>query len=582
MAQPITWRNVAAPDATAAIKGMAYANETLNSALTKAQGTVGTMVDRVATQHAEAKDTNTRAIMQALQGIDSMDKYKAAVASGDFNPDVLQQRFGKDIDLDAVGKAVLQRDNDIMTQETQDYEYKRLGEDRAAEGFIAQFDSDLLKTPINAETQAAFDERIKAWEGPDRLKTAMYARLEEQRAADKGEGQADEQYGWKKQEYADSRAEVARQAQLRADDQSIVAASQSAMERNLAVPKLRTAFTENFLGEAISANPVLGHLFKGVDKNGYPISAEEDTIPLDTLRNLGTENMEALSPKLKRDLQSAAVNGTLTTPGVSLEIGKKVAKELKETFLGRYGEQLKGNPQLTDQTPSEIAKDMLKGVKKPSSAQLQAATALAGTVSSALTAATTEMAPQQKMFYDSEVKKLQGAAESSLMAINQKFEADQNELTIRREAMAKNGGNEAAELGLKEVFTALDSTGESWFTTDKGGKQLRGEDAKQYIDNVVRQGFTYKDADGKKKTIPYNAYAVKTALTILGQDSEVGADDRYINPTAYESSLNRIMQEWVDTTETGKLSMDLKHQQANAIWDLNKGLQRSLNQLQNQ
>jgi hypothetical protein len=44
MAQPITWRNVAAPDATAAIKGMADANETLNSAFAKAQGTVDTMV----------------------------------------------------------------------------------------------------------------------------------------------------------------------------------------------------------------------------------------------------------------------------------------------------------------------------------------------------------------------------------------------------------------------------------------------------------------------------------------------------------------------------------------------------------
>jgi len=577
MAQPITWRNVAAPDATAAIKGMAYANETLNSAFAKAQGTVDTMVGRVAQGHADAKDTNTRSIMQAIDGITSMDKYKEAIASGDFNPDVLTQRFGKDIDLDAVYTRIKGLDNEIMAQETQDYNYKRLGEDRAAEEHIAKFKKDVLATPITKDNFASYTERLNALPIADRYKPELVEFTDRQRTGDKAENLADIQHGWKATERANAQKEYEYQQKLRKDDALLTGNIMKARERNLAVPQARTSFTEDFVGEAISANPVMGHLFTGVDKDGYPISADISKIPIDVLKGLSSQNMENPSPEMRKILGAAAIRGN--PAGDQLAIGKQLAKELQQTFLTRYGEQLDSRPDLNDDTLSEINGLALQGIANPTSDQLAAADRLSTTLHTALTAATSEMSAQEKARYDVDLGGIKKETEKSIMDVNQKFDSQIKELETRQAMIMQSGGHQPAEPAFEALKPRLQEMAD-WFNRDDSGPtQKRGQTAVNELEDLIRAGFTYTDMDGKKKTIPYNAYAVNTAFTVDNKSDTIGYDDESVNPIKYKSLLDQRMQDWVDSQQGGRLTQQLEKERADALWKVNSGLSAAINKL---
>jgi hypothetical protein len=595
MAQPITWRNVAAPDATAAIKGMAYANETLNSAFTKAGATVGVMTGRVAQDHADAKDTNTRSIMQALQGITTMDKYNEAVAKGDFNPEVLQQRFGKDLDFDAVGKAVLQRDNDIMTQEKQTYDYTRQKEDQAAEGFIAQFDSDLLKTPITPETQAAFDERIKAWEGPDRLKTAMYARLEDQRTGDKAEGQADEQYGWRKQEHANATEAYNYDLNQRKLADKLIGAYNSAITQSADAVTATDKLGETFLTESAKTDTMIPLLFEGTDGSGKLLPTDIGKLSANRILELtGTSfddsfvNAYAAENKLTPAVARAQI-AEQAKPQLQQQLLAK-QKDITQTYQQRVNEARDSGALPKEGSVADVFKSLTAG--QPLNEKTFALSQdLQSKFDEQANAVQTSLPVSAQRDYESWFNTEQGKVKAQATAKKQELELKKADLIARQvvvpeeEFKAQQAAKDELEARVSNWATPDMSWGQFFdMPINKMKDVVGGREALGWMFDWAKGDAARANNGGK----PYDGWVLLKAFDAAtqGQDNATGHYNKHVDLKELEKQMGIYQKKWQESEDNRKILIELEQGVTNDIADsesdLLRAAQRKKSQLKKQ
>jgi hypothetical protein len=592
MAQPITWRNVAAPDATAAIKGMADANETLNSAFAKAQGTVDTMVGRVAQGHADAKDTNTRSITQALQGITTREQYKAAVESGDFNPDVLQQRFGKDLDFDAVAKAFLQRDKDIMMQEMQDREYGRMKEDQAAEGFIAQFDSDLLKTPITPETQAAFDERIKAWEGPDRLKTAMYARLEEQRAADKGEGLQDEQHKWIQRERANATEAYNYDLNQRKLADKLIGAYNSAITQSADAVTATDKLGETFLTESAKTDTMIPLLFEGTDGSGKLLPTDIGKLSANRILELtGTSfddsfvNAYAAENKLTPAVARAQI-AEQAKPQLQQQLLAK-QKDITQTYQQRVNEARDSGALPKEGSVADVFKSLTAG--QPLNEKTFALSQdLQSKFDEQANAVQTSLPVSAQRDYESWFNTEQGKVKAQATAKKQELELKKADLIARQVVVPENEfkAQQAAKDELEARVGNWESPNMSWgqWFTRNSNTEVGGREALGWMFDWAKGDAARANNDGK----PYDGWVLLKAFDAAtqGQDSAAGHYDKHVNLKELEKQMGIYQKKWQESEDNRKILIELEQGVTNDIADsesdLLRAAQRKKSQLKKQ
>lgn len=595
MAQPITWRNVAAPDATAAIKGMAYANETLNSALAKAQGTVGTMVDRVATGHADAKDTNTRGIMQALQGITTMDQYKTAVESGDFNPDVLQQRFGKDLDFDAVGKAVLQRDNDIMTQETQDFEYKRLGEDRAAEEHIAKFKKDVLATPITKDNFASYTERLNALPIADRYKPELVEFTDRQRTVDKAEDLQDKQHRWSQTAHANQQEAYTYDLNQRKLADKLIGAYNSAVVQSADAVTATDKLGETFLTESAKTDTMIPSLFEGTDGSGKLLPTDIGKLSANRILELtGTSfddsfvNAYAAENKLTPAVARAQI-AEQAKPQLQQQLLAK-QKDITQTYQQRVNEARDSGALPKEGSVADVFKSLTAG--QPLNEKTFALSQdLQSKFDEQANAVQTSLPVSAQRDYESWFNTEQGKVKAQVTAKKQELELKKADLIARQvvvpeeEFKAQQAAKDELEARVSNWATPDMSWGQFFdMPINKMKDVVGGREALGWMFDWAKGDAARANNGGK----PYDGWVLLKAFDAAtqGQDNATGHYNKHVDLKELEKQMGIYQKKWQESEDNRKVLIELEQGVTNftadSESDLLKAAQRKKSQLKKQ
>ena len=103
MAQPITWRNIEAPDMRGVMQGMGIAQQGMNSGFDKLQNVFKTIEDTDKANWEQQKQNNTQAFMNELTKYRTPEELQAAQASGVL--DRIRSAYGAQVDANAIRAA---------------------------------------------------------------------------------------------------------------------------------------------------------------------------------------------------------------------------------------------------------------------------------------------------------------------------------------------------------------------------------------------------------------------------------------------------------------------------------------------
>ena len=577
MAQPITWRNVAAPDATAAIKGMAYANETLNSALAKAQGTVGTMVDRVATGHADAKDTNTRKTIQAIKGITNMEKYKEAVTSGVFAEEKLRSTLGPDADYDAIFAALQQQDNDIMMQETQDYNYKRLGEERQFEPDVAKFKNQLLNTPMNdPKAVEAYKLQVGSSAMPDRFKTELLADLDKQRTGDVSEAQSLEQYGWKKQEHANAVDERNYQLGQRANAQKLLNTYTKALGQSKDSLMAYDQFGEQFLKGAAPTESVL---FEDTDGSGNLIPVDLGKVTDDQM--LKQFGVDVPSELLANPTQKAEIANQLRQQKQAEQV------QLTQRYKQSVNAARESGALMPEPDVASVRRSLTEGMNL-SPENFELSNKLSSQFEEQANAVQTSLPVSGQREYASWYSTEQSKVKAAVTEKQQALELRKADMVARKlvvpeeEVAAATNARDTLESKVSNWENPNMSWGQ-WFVKNKD-YEVGGREAIGWMMDWAKGDAAKANNDGQ----PYNDWVLLKAFDAAtqGQDSTSGHFDKHVNLRELEKQMKFYQDKWQKSEDNRKALVELEHELANETADMESNLlrggTRKLNQLKKQ
>lgn len=145
MAQPITWKNVSQPNQGAANALFASSQDSISrglQTLSNAASDYGTQLQNEADQ---VTADNTQAILNRLQGVNSLDEYNALRNSGELAPERLQ---GMDVNANQIYERLNQRDNELRQDRTEeqtfaDQQKARKDKELVALASVAESEGDI-------------------------------------------------------------------------------------------------------------------------------------------------------------------------------------------------------------------------------------------------------------------------------------------------------------------------------------------------------------------------------------------------------------------------------------------------------
>lgn len=170
MAQPITWRNINAPSFGDAIQATALAGDSLDRGLSQLKGAADDYSARQKAQADQVTADNTQAILNRLQGINSLDEYNALRESGELSPDRLQ---GMNVNANQIFDRLNQRDNEIRQDRTEEQTY--------ADQQKARKDKELVALASVAESEGDIkgaEKYFKQTSNPGEYLRALSTRVE--------------------------------------------------------------------------------------------------------------------------------------------------------------------------------------------------------------------------------------------------------------------------------------------------------------------------------------------------------------------------------------------------------------------
>lgn len=153
MAQPITWRTVTAPDATASVAAMDNASDQLANAFKSFENVGKIYAKREADAKAKRTEDNTRKVYQSLQRIEDVDAWKDAVASGDFSYDSLKNNFGDELNFDAIDSIVVNKEKTLMDLEKSRNDWSDYRQGKADAPILANYRTQLSQMDLNDPAQ---------------------------------------------------------------------------------------------------------------------------------------------------------------------------------------------------------------------------------------------------------------------------------------------------------------------------------------------------------------------------------------------------------------------------------------------
>lgn len=140
---PITWRNIDAPDFTGAANIMKQGNESLQQGVAGLQRlAAGVRDNQIANVDTQAQRT-TDQLLQTIRGARTMDQQQALLQQLD--PEVLRQRYGAGVDINAVQRGLSDQVQTIRTNEANDFKYGQDLQVRADAPKLQAFDRQLAE-----------------------------------------------------------------------------------------------------------------------------------------------------------------------------------------------------------------------------------------------------------------------------------------------------------------------------------------------------------------------------------------------------------------------------------------------------
>lgn len=153
MPQPITWRTVTAPDASASVAALTAASSQFKDAFKSFDKMGQIFTQREEEAKAKRIEDNTRSVYQSLQKIEDVDAWKNAVASGDFSYDTLKNNFGNELDFDAIDSIVVNKEKTLMDLEKSRNDWSDYRQGKADAPILANYRTQLSQMDLNDPAQ---------------------------------------------------------------------------------------------------------------------------------------------------------------------------------------------------------------------------------------------------------------------------------------------------------------------------------------------------------------------------------------------------------------------------------------------
>lgn len=129
----ITWRNINAPDFTPVARLQESGANLINLGMGTINNTLGQYRDMQNINFNTQKERNTGNAINQLVSLGSLGDYDAAVQSGQFSPEQLQERFGAAVDTNAIAKQLSARRGDLIRDESGELSLAQAQREQAAQ-----------------------------------------------------------------------------------------------------------------------------------------------------------------------------------------------------------------------------------------------------------------------------------------------------------------------------------------------------------------------------------------------------------------------------------------------------------------
>jgi len=120
---PITWRNIQGPNFSDAARFQELGAQSLNKGLDQFNRVIGNEVQRRDQNFNVGTDRNTEAALAEITSMQDTGAVDQALASGQYTPQALRERFGAQVDVDVLGKAIAAQTGKLRAQETAEFNY---------------------------------------------------------------------------------------------------------------------------------------------------------------------------------------------------------------------------------------------------------------------------------------------------------------------------------------------------------------------------------------------------------------------------------------------------------------------------
>lgn len=136
---PITWKNINAPSFTDVNSSAAAAAKMITGGLGKLASTAEDYSQGQQEAWEQTKAANTQNVLNEIAGLNDLAGYDALQQR--LNPQALQQQYGAQVDTSKILSALGQRDNQLMQNETDAYNYQNTLAERTAAPLRNQFNA---------------------------------------------------------------------------------------------------------------------------------------------------------------------------------------------------------------------------------------------------------------------------------------------------------------------------------------------------------------------------------------------------------------------------------------------------------
>lgn len=136
---PITWKNINAPSFTDVNSSAAAAAKMITGGLGKLASTAEDYSQGQQEAWEQTKAANTQNVLNEIAGLNDLAGYDALQQR--LNPQALQQQYGAQVDTSKILSALGQRDNQLMQDETDAYNYQNTLAERTAAPLRNQFNA---------------------------------------------------------------------------------------------------------------------------------------------------------------------------------------------------------------------------------------------------------------------------------------------------------------------------------------------------------------------------------------------------------------------------------------------------------